>query len=561
MTSKTQTIGRAKTVLVFGRGPDQKGMVSAVVARRMKYPGRKRLEFSGTVRFTKSVITHTRRMILPMIDEILVRLRLSGKDFAISAVNLGAASSLDVGVSVSGFSADTAVFLALLSEALQIPLADDFVSTGHIASVEGDIGAVRAMACKLDAAMADGSIHRFMHPDLDQDGSLAALLPQEREQSITAIMAASDFVKTKAVRDIGQLVREVFSEEDIVLAGLQEGYFESPDAQNHPDNPVSKIIHHLTHDSVNRFWGTLQQHFLTGQCDKGKRLLQAFAEFFLRRQTYPSEMGTRLFQLLCSLPPSIRRLRTNFPILDTGLCIKLSQFASEADYCDVLTLFDSSHGRNLAHNAEAQPLNEPVRGDASDSECAVFDTVVDQINEHTIAREIGIPIDSARSSYILECSTVETKEQLIDTLQAFFVHLHRHLAAHPIQTLDMIQVRCETIALLQRAFRDKGGDQAAFVRAMDGTQGGIRSVLDILTEQYKAERRSAYVQRVFADAIAAMEWDKRVDFMLGAMKRLRPFLPQELRDEPAEKFVGNYEAIIQAYVNSLDTVNQLLRTI
>lgn len=561
MAAETKTIGRTKTVLVFGRGPDQKGLISAVVARRMRFPGRKRLEFDGAVKFSRSVMSHTRRMILPIIDEILARLGLSKKDFAVSAVNLGAASSLDVGVSVSGLSADTAVFLALLSEALQIPLADDFVSTGHIASVEGDIRAVKAIPCKLDAAIADGSTHRFMHPDFEKDGSLAALLPQERDQSIAAIMAASDSIRTKAVRDIAQLAREVFNEEDIVQAGLQEGYFGVSGVQDEPVNPVSQLIHFFTHDSASRFWGTLQQHFVTGQCEKGKQLLRAFAEFFLRRQVYPSEVGTRLSQLLYSLPPSIRRLRIDFPILNTGLCIKLSQFAGEADYCDVLELFDSTHGRNLSHNAEAQPLNEPPPCDIVDSECVAFDTVVDQIDEQSIAREIGIPIDSARSSYILESSTVDTKEQVIDILQAFFVHLHRHMAAHPIQALDMIQVRSETIALLQRSFRDKGGEQAAFVRAMDGTQGGIRSVLDILTEQYKAEKRSAYVQRVFTDAIAVMEWDERVEFMRGAMKRLRPFLPQELRDEPAEKFVNNYEVIIQAYVNSRDTVNQLLRTI
>ena len=88
----------------------------------------------------------------------------------------------------------------------------------------------------------------------------------------------------------------------------------------------------------------------------------------------------------------------------------------------------------------------------------------------------------------------------------------------------------------------------------------MRSVLDTLTEQYKAEKQAAYIQRVFKDAIATMDWDERVRFMRGAMKRLGPFLPPELRDQRPERFVRSYETIVRAYVKSLDKVSQLLRS-
>ena len=560
MTSEAQTIGRAKTVLVFGRSSNQKGVISAVVARRTNLPGKRRLQFSGTVKFSKSVMNHTRRTILPIIDRILAELELERKDFEISAVNIGVASSLDVGVNISGFSADTAVFLAMLSEALQMPLPDDFVSTGHIASVEGDISAVKAIPSKVEAARTDSGIRRFIYPDLEKDRSLSVLSPNERARSIDAIMAARDSIRVKAVGGLGMLIREVLAEESVVLASLKEGFFDLSRSQDNHSNPVSDVVSYLADNNEKRFWNISQRYLLAGECEKGKELLRAFARFFITRRTYPSAVGTRLFQLVCSLPPSVKRLKMDFPIMDTGLCIKLSQFAAEADHLDVLRLFDSAHGKNMVHKTEACLVSEPSGDDASDSDCLAFDTVVSQINEQTIAQEIGVPIDSARSSYILAASTVETYEQFIDTLQAFFIHLQRYIASTPAEAPDMNQARSETLVLLERAFYGRGGDQAAFARARDGIQGGMRSILDTLTEQYKAEKQAAYIQRIFKDAIAVMEWDQRVKFMRGAMKRLGSFLPPELKNMPPERFVGSYETIVRAYVESLDKVNQLLRT-
>ena len=45
-------------------------------------------------------------------------------------VNLGAASTANVGLSISGFSTDVPILLALLSAALRIPLPQDVVTSG-----------------------------------------------------------------------------------------------------------------------------------------------------------------------------------------------------------------------------------------------------------------------------------------------------------------------------------------------------------------------------------------------------------------------------------------------
>ena len=88
----------------------------------------------------------------------------------------------------------------------------------------------------------------------------------------------------------------------------------------------------------------------------------------------------------------------------------------------------------------------------------------------------------------------------------------------------------------------------------------MRSILDAVTEQYKSEEQAKYILRIFKDAMNEMEWEEQVQFMRGAMKRLRPILPPDLKDEPAERFAKNWEPIVRAYVQSFDRIGQLLRT-
>ena len=163
MTKEKQAIGRAKTVLVYGQGDREKAMVSAIVVRTKPLTdGEARLHFTGNVDFSNPVKDHIQETILPVVDRVIDGMELLPKKFLISAVNLGVASSLDLGMHISGFSADISIFLGMLSAGLQIPLTDDIVTTGHIASVAGDISAVKAIPAKIEAVKAEGSVTRFI---------------------------------------------------------------------------------------------------------------------------------------------------------------------------------------------------------------------------------------------------------------------------------------------------------------------------------------------------------------------------------------------------------------
>jgi hypothetical protein len=558
MVSVSQSIGRAKTVLVFGRNSSQKAVTSAILVRPADPAAGERLRFVGAVEFSPSVQRHVRDIILPIVDHILEELQVPRRHYEISAVNLGAASALDVGTSVSGFSADVPIFLALLSAGLDLPLPDDLVSTGHIASVEADIAAVRALAAKVQAAVADGSIGCFLYPDLDKDKSLGVLSPQERDRSVAAVQGARDSLYIKPVGGIGELVREVFAEEQIVQASLKTGFFLILKRRPRCENPLPNAVYLLANNR-RRFWRVLEQLLLAGQADRARELLRAFAQFHADRQSYPSHFGQRLLRLFRSLPPAVWRA-IPVPMIDFALCVAVVKGTRARDGEDVFALFDAVRGRRIERDVEPYPAGSPPEPAPSDPEGIALGAIASQITEQTLARRIGIPIDSARGCYVLASSTIETYHEFLDTLAAFYIHLQRHLHPNTVESPDMARARSQALDLLKEVFRGEEGDKAAFARARDGIDGGMRVILDLLTEQFKRDEQALYVQRVFKEAMP-VDWNERVAFMRGAMKWLGTLLPADLRDEPPERFAGRPEAIIQVFVESLDRVNRIVSTL
>ncbi len=554
MDKRLQVIGRAKMSLVSG---SSKAVNSEIVVRRIEQQvGGKRLHFVGNVNFSESVQQHMENIILPIIDRIVYTLGLDRMNFEISAVNLGAASARDVGIDVSGFSADLPIIIAMLSSALQIPVSSDFIATGHLCSANGDISAVEGIPAKVEATQKDSSIRYFIYPDLD-DESLKVLSPNQMDSSIKAIMEARDHFRTMAVRDIEQLVRLVFTEESIILASLQEGFYNITGVSDQFNNPIDGVVSFLTYRNQQRFWDVMYELF-NEEPEKGKQLLDIFAQFYIGEKRYPKCFGAQLLHLMRSLL-SVVRCRIDLPILDRDLCSELISYAKARDYDDRRILLNTIDDKNIE---ETCAINVQPEFKLSDSECTVFNTVVSLINEQALARKFSA-IDSARGCFILESLKVKSYEELINILQAYYIHTQRYTGSSP-EKPDMSEARSEAIKLLENTFRDKGGDKAAFVQARDCTQGGIRSILDMITEQYKAQKQDAYINRVFKDAIADMDWQERVKCIRAVIKEVGRFLPEDLKNQPPERFARDdetIETIIRTYVRCSDKFNQSLSRI
>jgi hypothetical protein len=230
--------------------------------------------------------------------------------------------------------------------------------------------------------------------------------------------------------------------------------------------------------------------------------------------------------------------------------------AQRADYDDIQHLLQAASG-----NISRQP-QPPRRSkvETSPTASSAVEAVLEEISEGSLAEKFGNAIDSARAGYVLPEITAATYEEFHDSTAAFYAALLRHTGS-PLASAEDEVLRAENLALLERAFAGRGGMPGAWAEGRDGIHGGMRLVLDLVTEQFRRELYARHVTHVLAETIDPLDGGQRLSFMKALLERIGPQLPAEIRAQPARRYARHYGTIIEAYVRSMDRVNQFLRTL
>ncbi|VGO13472.1 hypothetical protein PDESU_02029 [Pontiella desulfatans] len=546
-------IGRAKTVLVFENGSAPKAVVTAVIAKAQECDKPDRLTIAGTLRFDLATLRHIEENVLPVVDSICAGLGIGPFGFELSGVNLSAASNADVGIDVSGFSADAPVFAAMLSAALNIPLVQDVVLTGHMASVSGDIRLVRHIPAKIQAAIDDADIEGFLYPDVDADSSNRFLPAEERKILVAAIQKARRHIRITAVRTIEGIISAVFLEEDIVRSALRTGFGLPDDIDSAGDDPVMRTIQKLGGQIPERFHVVLKNTVASGDSRELKPLLSEWSDSYLRRSLYPHGFGTRLRKLLSVIPLETQR-GLEYPLVPVSTCIRLSQYATADDGDDVVALYDAATRRRSTHYAHLHPSADD--GPVS----STLAIVTAELQPENLAERIGLPIDRARAGYALYSVTSESQAETLGVAAAFYLHMTQ-ATGRTGEHVTAEEVMPEAHALMGEAFAREGGGVAAYAEARDATRGGLRHVLDRMADEYKKRRQEEYIQFILATAFDREDYRARVAFMEDFLKAHPEALPPHLASEPPERFADRYDVIIRSFVDSMEQVKRVIGTL
>jgi len=547
-------IGRVKTVIVF----DNVGVVSEIIARAFSSKKADRLDFRGPVNFKAETKHHLTSFVLPIVDRITDNLNIPEANYEISLVNLGAAASSDIGVEITGFSADLPILLALLSVSLKVPIRQDIVCTGHVASIEGDLATVRCIPEKLEAALTSPEISVFVFPDLERDKSLQALTPIEYQATKKSLLQQKDNIKIFPVGGAHDAARIAMTDESIVFGSLKAGFYDIKTADLGLEGPVKKAVVLLAEGNEKRFWDVLGHSFLNGALQKAKQLIQVYVDFHIENQLYPEKFGERLYLQVISLPPSIRKLDDFFPLVPMEFYIKLTQYAKQSDHEDVKhfskAVFEDGFGRQPYQTAS----EKEIKSDGRETEDELIRRLLNELSQENLAVKIGLPLDEARFSYAMEKATVKDGSEFNGAVTAFFVHMIRHTGSLVGQIRkDTFSV--EAIDLLTKAFENKGGYKAAFSEGIQGINGGMRLIFDTMTEHLKLVQKEKYIFKVFKDIIDPLDWDAKVRLMEVFMERIELELPSDLRGLSAKRLASQWNTIIRYYVESMDKVSDLIR--
>ena len=553
---ESSTIGKAKTVLVFGEGHAPVAVTTNLIAQGSSVRRRTRPRFTGTAVFDEALKQHVEQVILPIVDRIGDLLKAPKLRFEISAANIGAASGFDRGVQISGFSADVPLFLALLSARLEIPVPAGIASTGHIASPDGDIRWVRHLPAKLGAAAKDAGVKLFICPAVNEDSSVDTMAPREKDRNRSAIAEAKGSFRVVQVTSIARLIKHVFRDEDVIAGALATGFFAVAPPVRFARGTVNEVATHLATGNDGRFWRTVEAEMLEMRVDEAREAIGALTRHFVSRQSYPGHLGRRLRQLLLSLPPITRRAVLSEPVISVAACIQLSQFASEADQKDVQTLFRVA---DMASGGERDAAPLASAGRSPSQMDGLVGTILADISPDSLARNVGLAIDSARAAYVMDSVTVKDSDECLQGVAAFYLHVLRHLGTVD-GPADPKALGPDALMLLRRAFRDEGGEKLAYAEAIEGTRGGMRYVLDRMTNQFKREQTEQYIEFALERIVVKLDWEAKCALMTAMLQRLRLDLPSDIAFDTPERYVEAVKTIARAWSGSIDQLRMVVRS-
>jgi len=185
--------------------------------------------------------------------------------------------------------------------------------------------------------------------------------------------------------------------------------------------------------------------------------------------------------------------------------------------------------------------------------------VLGRLDERYIARNVGLRHDEARMSYRLNRNTVADFDEFSRVIGDYYNHHFRHVSNGG--SLSPVQAVGQAKAILQREYqnRQRSDIVGAFNDAHDGTNGGLRVVLDKIAEAMKVEFVELYIRDVFDRHVAPNSWESKVEIIRQFIHHCGANLSSSIRAHQPERYAQNFQELIRSYVDSLRRTSSIFR--
>ncbi len=539
-----QAIGKTKTAIVSQVSGEAVAIITEIFAQTTPVDSKTRLEFRGPAKLDDKAFNHIEAVILPIVDQITQSLELPIQNFLISISNIGATATIGKGIKISGFSADLAMFLVMLSASLQTALRQDIIATGHIASLAGDVVPVLDIPLKIEAAAASGDITEFIFPDIEKDRSVTLLMPSDEFiKAKKATYQHKGRIKLTPVENIHDAIKAFFPEASIVTAALIQGFFDAAPAFKDFSNPVNRSVMFILEDNEKRFWNATGDFLLRHEAAKAKSIIKTFIDFHLGRKCYPKFFGEQLYRLTMSLPLLDRRLDGLFPIVPINQCIALSQYAKQTDHNDVQTLYKLTSPDEFAKKNDTTVEEGPSPTSGADHEGQLLRKILFELSDTSLTQKIGKSLDDARANYSMKTVRVKDASEFNQALTGFYIHMLRHTQS-PEGHVSRDAAAAEAIDRIENTFRNMGGYDAAVAEAKTGTKGGLHYIFNMMVDHEKMVQKEKYQAMVLKEAIDSFDWESKVGLSVHIKKQYGRYLSDTFRTVEPEQLAHHLEEVI-----------------
>lgn len=188
-----------------------------------------------------------------------------------------------------------------------------------------------------------------------------------------------------------------------------------------------------------------------------------------------------------------------------------------------------------------------------------LDAIMRQLDEREIARTAGLPHDEARMAYALRKNTVDSFGEFTQVISDYYsYHFVRCVSGGGALSRAEAEGRAKEI--IERKYREKGSTlQGAFADAQEGTNGGLRNILDLIAEQMKYEAVERYIRKVFDDQIDPTSWEDKVSIIKQFIARCGADLAPSIDSRNPERYARDYTELIRSYINALSHTSSIFR--
>ena len=191
---------------------------------------------------------------------------------------------------------------------------------------------------------------------------------------------------------------------------------------------------------------------------------------------------------------------------------------------------------------------------------AVIDELIYALQETTVAREVAIRHDDARSQYRPPRNTVRGWREFEDIIADYYA-FHYSQCVAPGAHLSRTEALGRAKEILEREYRRRHSDIAgAFADARDGTASGVFGVINALADGIKADSIRYYATEQF-DSRVPPDFDAKVDLIREFIARCGAQLGDAIQRNRPERYAEDYRQLIEAYVAGLQQTSAVFRRI
>ena len=180
-----------------------------------------------------------------------------------------------------------------------------------------------------------------------------------------------------------------------------------------------------------------------------------------------------------------------------------------------------------------------------------IDSLCADLDEVAIAGNAGNAHDNARAAYSLKKNTVSSFDEFNDRIVDYYSY-HIGQCVVPGGRIAPYEAAGRASEILEREYKRQGGNlMSAYKDANDGTNGGLRIILDTIAEHLKAESVEHYIRHAFNRHVDPTSWAEKVEIIRQFIDRNRHILGLSIDAAHPERYAQNYDELIKVFMDAL----------